>query len=77
MLTPTLFDVAAITGLSPLGKFFDPTLLTENTLLFGRANLLNYIEDHCNKDSVEVSDEEHISFFTLRVSYYVFCPGSL
>lgn len=77
MLIPNLFDVAAITVLSPLGETFDPTLLTENTFTFGRAILLNYIEDHHNKDSVEVSDEEHIAFLTLWLSYYVVCPGSL
>lgn len=77
ILTPTLFDVAVITGLSPLGETFDPTLSTENTFTFGRASLLNYIEDHHNKDSVEVSDEEHIAFLTLWLSYYVFFPGSL
>lgn len=77
MLTHTLFDVAAITGLSPLGEVFDPTLTTENTFSFGWASLLNYIEDHHNKDSVEVSDDEHITFLTLWLSYYVFCPGSL
>lgn len=77
MLTPTLFDVAAISGLSSLGETFDPTLSTENTFTFSRAILLNYIEDHHNKDFVEVSDEEHIAFLTLWLSYYVFCPGSL
>lgn len=77
MLTPTLLDVAAITNLSPLGETFDPTLSIVNTFMFGRASLLNYIEDHHNKDSVEVSDKEHIPFLTLWLSYCVFCPGSL
>lgn len=45
--------------------------------MFGRANLLNYIQDHHNKDSIEVSDKEHIAFLTLWLSYYVLCPGSL
>lgn len=43
MLMPTLFDVAAITGLSPLGDTFDPTLPTETTFSFGHASLQNYI----------------------------------
>ena len=77
MLMPTLFDVEAITGLSPLGETFDPTLPTENTFSFNRASLQNYIEDHHDQDSAEVSDEEHIAFITLWLSYYVFCPGSL
>lgn len=66
-----------IIGLSPLGEVFDPTLSTENTISFNRASLQNYIEDHYNKDSIEVSDEELITFLTLWISYYVFCPGSL
>lgn len=73
MLTSTLFVVATITGLSPLGEVFDPTLSTENTFSFGRVNLLNYIEDPHNKDSVEVSGEENIIFLTLwiHIMYFV------
>ena len=77
MLTQTLFDVVAITSLSSLGEVFDPTLLMEITFSFSRASLQNHIEDHHNKDSIEVSDEEHIAFFTLWLSYYVFCLDSL
>lgn len=39
MLTPMLFDVAAITGLSPLGETFDPTLATRNTFDFDHPSL--------------------------------------
>lgn len=46
MLTPTFFDVAAITGLSPLGETFDPTLPTETTFSFSQAIFHNYIKDH-------------------------------
>lgn len=77
MLTPTLFDIAVITGLSPLGDTFDPTLPMKKTFSFGWASLQNYIEDHHNKDFVEVSDEEHITFLILWLSYYIFCLGSL
>lgn len=77
MLTPTLFDVEAITGFSHLGETFDPTLPTKNTFTFNRASLQNYIEDHHDQDSAEVSDGEHIAFLTLWLSYYVFCPGSM
>lgn len=69
MLKPTLFDMAANTGLSPQWETFDPTLSMENTFTFGRASLLNYIKDHHNKGSVEVSDEEHIAFLTLWLSH--------
>lgn len=65
MFTPTLFDVAAITGLSPLGETFDLTLPMENTFSFNRASFQNYIEDHYDQDSTKVFDEEHIAFLTL------------
>lgn len=77
MLTPTLFDVAAITDLSPLGKTFDPSYPTKTKFSFKRLSLKLYIIDHQVKDSDEVSNEEHIAFLTLWLSYYVFCPGSL
>lgn len=77
MLMPTLFNMAAITGLSSSGDTFDPTLPTKTTFLFGHASLQNYIEDHHDKDSVEVFGEEHISFLTLWLLYYMLRPGSL
>ena len=36
MLTPTLFDVASITGLSPTGETFDPTIVSENIVLVSK-----------------------------------------
>lgn len=77
MLTPTLFDVAAITSLSPLGETFDLAHSTETKLSFKFPSLKLYIADHHVKYSEEVSDEEHIAFLTLWLSYYVFSPGSL
>lgn len=77
MLMPTLFDVATITGLSPLGETFDPTLPIETNFSFSRANLQNYIKLNHDQNSSEVSDEEHITFLTLCLLYCVFYPGSL
>lgn len=77
MLTPTLFDVAAITGLSPIGDTFDPTAELRRSFDFSRPGFQNYMEDHFDKESDDVSNEEHIAFLTLWLSYYVFCPGSL
>ena len=34
MVTPTLFDIAAITGLRPTGDYFDPEDLSEDTIGF-------------------------------------------
>lgn len=77
MLMPTLFNVEAIIGISPLGKTFDATQSIENKFSFKRPSLKLYIVDHHAKDSEEVSDKEYISFLTLWLYYYVFCPGSL
>lgn len=70
MLTLTLFDVAAITGLRPFGDDFDPNYMTENTIGFdgNRATFTHYISDHHNKDTKEISDEEHIAFLALWLS---------
>lgn len=47
MMTPTLFDVAAITGLWPTGETYDPNFMAEDTIDFdnSRANFTNYIAD--------------------------------
>lgn len=74
MPMPILFDVAVITDLSPLGETFDPTHSTENKCSFKHQSLKFYIVDHHVKDSNEVSNEEHTSFLTLWLSYYVFVP---
>lgn len=68
MLTPNLFDIAAITGLNPLGDTFAPTLET---------TYKNFILDNNDKESVEVSDQEHIAFLILWLSYYIFFSISL
>lgn len=57
MLTPTLFDVAAITGLSPIGDTFDPTAELRRSFDFSRPGFQNYMEDHFDKESDDVSDE--------------------
>ncbi|XP_058787635.1 uncharacterized protein LOC131661987 [Vicia villosa] len=77
MMTPTLFDVATITGLSPLGEIFDPTLPTEMNFNFTNATITKYMQDHYDKSTEEVSDEEHVAFLTYWLSYYLFCPGSV
>jgi hypothetical protein len=78
MMTPTLFDVAAITGLRPTRPTFDPKYVSQyfsfdyKTLTFS-----GFIEDHHDTKSAEVSDEEHIAFLTYWLSHFVFCTGSL
>lgn len=57
MMTPTLYDVAAITGQSALGEVFDPTFPAEMEFNFNNATITIYIMDHHVKNNVEVSDE--------------------
>jgi len=78
MFTPTLVDVAAITGLKPTGKIFDPdNCESDITFYFKRTTFGNYIIDHYNTETEEVSDEEHIAFLTLWLSMYVLFTRSI
>lgn len=62
MITPTLFNVAAITGLLPLGEIFDPTLKSDIEFNFDNPDFKQYIIDHHDKTNATVSDMEHIAF---------------
>ncbi|KAK2382058.1 serine/threonine-protein phosphatase 7 long form protein [Trifolium repens] len=78
MMTPTLFDVAAITGLRPTGPTYDPKYTTPNHQFdFKTFSYSKYIETFHDLSSVEVSHEEHIAFLTYWLSHFVFCTGSL
>ncbi|XP_050918350.1 uncharacterized protein LOC127135752 [Lathyrus oleraceus] len=78
MMTPTLFDVAAISGLSPTGETFDPYQDCENLIDFNvkNASFSTYINLY-HADGKEVSDIEHISFLGLWLSKFFFCCKSL
>jgi len=71
MLTPTLLDVAGLTGLKPVGQTFDPD---SQTL---RREYGNFILVHHITSSAEVSDIKHISFATYWLSMFIFCSRSL
>jgi hypothetical protein len=73
MMTPTLFDIAAITGLPPTGDAYDPSRVC-NTIDFGfnSKTYSKYIAEN-QKDDAEVGDEEHVAFLTLWLSQHVFC----
>jgi hypothetical protein len=78
MLTPTLLDVAAITGLRPTGNHFDPTKTGDKIALNYRENTFSkYIAENMGKEGEEVSHEEHVAFLTLWLSHFVFCSKSL
>ncbi|GAU30389.1 hypothetical protein TSUD_58010 [Trifolium subterraneum] len=77
MMTPTLFDVAAITGLSPTGDTYDPNLAGSKIEPKIRTkSYTKYIKEQ-NQLKGEVSDEEHVAFLALWLSQHVFCTRSL
>jgi hypothetical protein len=77
MMTPILFDVAAITGLSPIGDTYDPTRASDNIAFDSREKTFSkYIQEHNQADEEEVSNVEHVAFLTLWLSHYVFCSKS-
>jgi len=74
MLTPTMLDVAAITRLKTTGEIFNPDNTSSNFHFdFKRPAFGNYIKDHHNTDSEEVTDKKHVAFLTFWLSIYVFC----
>jgi hypothetical protein len=78
MMTPTLFDVAAIAGLKPTGPTYDPTYVSEHfTFDYKILTFSGFLKEHYNTDSVDVSDIEHIAFLTYWLSHFVFCTGSI
>lgn len=79
MVTPTLFDIADITGLRPTGKNFDSSESDEDNINFNIncAIFSKYIKNHHVTDTDKVSDEEHIAFLALWLSRCIFCCKSL
>lgn len=79
MLTPTLFDVAAVTGLRPDGDDFDPTKLENDTIDFddNHVGLMNYIGDHYVDGNPEVTIKENIAFLALWLTRCVLYCKSL
>src|ERR1051325_3831483 len=73
MLTPTFFDIAAITRLSPIGETFDPNEDADNLIDFDvrHASFSKYITFYHSAEE-EVSKVEHIAFLALWLSKYVF-----
>ncbi|GAU48420.1 hypothetical protein TSUD_405500 [Trifolium subterraneum] len=78
MLTPTLLDVAAITGLRPTGPSFDPTYASStHNFAYTAKTYSKYIQEQYVTKSAEVTDHEHIAFLTYWLSQFIFCTGSL
>lgn len=74
MITPTLFNIAAITSLRLTREIFYLNERNEDTISFntGHASFGHYIVDHHDTDTGEVSDEEHIAFWALWLSRCIF-----
>lgn len=76
---PTLFDLAAITGLKPTGHTYDPDIDVMDIIAFSttRATYLTHITHYHDNDTDIVFDVEHIAFLALWLSHSVFCSKSL
>ncbi|MCI46492.1 hypothetical protein A2U01_0067732, partial [Trifolium medium] len=78
MMTPTLLDVVAITGLKPTGGPYDPTNASKNiSLTFTKEAYSKYVAEQQGQDGEEVTNVEHVAFLTLWLSHFVFCSKSL
>jgi hypothetical protein len=78
MMTPTLFDVAAITGLNPIGDTYDPARASQNISFDPTEKTFRkYIQENHEVGEEEVSDIEHVAFLTLWLSHYILCSKSL
>lgn len=76
-LSPTLFDVAAIAGLPPIGEFYDPDRDNKTHFNLYIVAYGTFINKYFNKSTIEVSDEEHIAYLAFWLSHYDFCTRSL
>lgn len=78
MLTPTLLDVAGLTGLKSIDQTFDPDMHSSKLSFdFARPAYGNFIIDHHDTSSTEVSDQEHVAFLTYWLSMYIFHSRSI
>jgi len=78
MLTPTLLDVAAITGLKPTGETFDPSKCKSFVIFdFIKASCGPYIKLQHKPQDKTFLDDEHIAFLTYWLSMYLFCTRSI
>jgi hypothetical protein len=78
MLTPTLLDVAGLTGLKPTGQTFNPNKHhSELSFDFTRPAYGNFILDHHDTSSAKVIDLEHIAFFNYWLFMFIFCSRSI
>nr|KYP36580.1 hypothetical protein KK1_042290 [Cajanus cajan] len=83
LVCPTLLDIAAITGLMPLGQKYHPDAFEEETspkdisIVWDKKTYLAFINAHQGQSREPVSDSEHIAFLLSWLSACVFCTPSL
>ncbi|QHN78103.1 uncharacterized protein DS421_19g658490 [Arachis hypogaea] len=81
MITPTLLDVAAITGLPPLGKEILTTTRSttgvEYAIDISFTTYQSFILNNKGQRGEPVSDNEHIAFLLYWLSGVVFCARSI
>ncbi|MCI24512.1 hypothetical protein A2U01_0045696, partial [Trifolium medium] len=78
MMTPTLLDVAAITGLRPTGGVYDLANANKNiAFVINKEAYSKYVAEEQGREGEEVTDVEHVAFLTLWLSHFVFCSKSL
>ncbi|XLU35483.1 hypothetical protein S245_071549, partial [Arachis hypogaea] len=81
MITPTLLDVAAITGLSPLGEEILTTTRSTTGVKYSidlsSTTYQSFILNNRGRDGEPVSDNEHIAFLLYWLSGIVFCARNI
>ena len=81
MITPTLFELVAITGLQPIGKLihFDsvPDYVKAYNLEDSEASYSAFIRNNMGSPLTPVSDAEHVAFLSYWLNVVVFCSRSL
>nr|KYP70112.1 hypothetical protein KK1_009320 [Cajanus cajan] len=80
---PTLLDIAAITGLKPLGDRYLPDILeeeipmTETSIVWDKKTYSAFVSAHHGEEGTLVTDSEHIAFLLYWLSSCVFYTPSL
>nr|KYP69069.1 hypothetical protein KK1_022720 [Cajanus cajan] len=80
---PTLLNIAAITGLTPLGDRFHPDVfedeisMNELSITWDKKTYLAFINAHVEQPGTLVSPSEHIAFLMYWLSACIFCTPSL
>ena len=76
MISPTLFELAAITGLQPIGKVIHLDLVLDFVKAYNVADSETsysaFIRNNIGPSSSPVSDDEHVAFLSYWLNAVVF-----